>query len=658
MITMGRLRRTYKAQYIAGSPGSPAVPAHCVTHWQPTGQYRVETVQQGINPGIPGTPTIYPVGYKGQFYIEPMPPGTYEKDYLVPIYKEVKTCYPETPAVPAVPHQIEKIASSNWHASARSQQSFMPGQYFEATLRPGPVAILVAARHMTRSFSMSTFLHAVTFRTGSVTVTEGGQDKARVAGDFEKVRVERRDGVIVYKADDVVVAEYRDTAQSTPLHAYSMLYSVGDYLDNAMFGAVAGGISSFHITTHLDDTPGGMCVFRIQTEATVLSNGMAHAGGLSVMSMRTHAEARAVWPASGESDLVMQSDVVGVVTAGSAGTSEGVTVGLGFFGLRGDAWEVPVIRGTGYLPAPHIEGSISTAEILDSGASGGYSGFHGEGFMLSGGVMSGDGDLGMRGRGSQDEFLTGTVQVMLSPTIAGWVDHNAPGYSHINSTAVLADTLILDAAVVFAFIENVQVETYLDVYALISASLFEAVEIGGFASLKSTIELMIKESLYISQTNNYASGREAIQYAVNAVTGALSRYEGFGFKQFATVGCRTFAITDTGLFELGANEDDGDLIGAMIDFGATDYGSAQRKIVSSLYAGIDTDGDVYFRLSGDQGEERIYRPAGAGGEVRAMTAKGLAARHWRLRLVVDEASEIDLDNVEIEIGVSQRRLGR
>ena len=110
---------------------------------------------------------------------------------------------------------------------------------------------------------------------------------------------------------------------------------------------------------------------------------------------------------------------------------------------------------------------------------------------------------------------------------------------------------------------------------------------------------------------------------------------------------------------MDGDTDDGQTIAALIDFGASDYGSAASKRISSIYAGINTDGAVYFRLTEAGGTERVYRAIEhTEEEARTRTAKGIASRHWRLRLELVDASFADLDNVEVEVGVGRRRVGR
>lgn len=187
--------------------------------------------------------------------------------------------------------------------------------------------------------------------------------------------------------------------------------------------------------------------------------------------------------------------------------------------------------------------------------------------------------------------------------------------------------------------------------------MYEMVGLEDTLTLGGIIELIMRERISIASNTGQARD-DVLQYAVNAVSGALSRYSGFGFTQFATCSGDTYAIKGDGLYVLQGDTDDGELLTASVDFGATDFGTAQSKRMSSVFAGVTTDGVVYLRVTDDSGYERLYRTITGVNEHRALTAKGLAARHWRVRLELVDASFADLDNMEFEIGVGRRRLRR
>lgn len=69
---------------------------------------------------------------------------------------------------------------------------------------------------------------------------------------------------------------------------------------------------------------------------------------------------------------------------------------------------------------------------------------------------------------------------------------------------------------------------------------------------------------------------ELLQYATNILTGAVTRYSGFGFAGFCAVGMDTYGWKTDGLYKVGAETDNGALISAIIDFAASDFDTTQR----------------------------------------------------------------------------------
>jgi hypothetical protein len=149
---------------------------------------------------------------------------------------------------------------------------------------------------------------------------------------------------------------------------------------------------------------------------------------------------------------------------------------------------------------------------------------------------------------------------------------------------------------------------------------------------------------------------DLIQYAVNAATGALSTYRDFGFTSFYRVGADTYAIKPGGLYKLeyGA-DDDGTPFSAHIDFGDSDFGTAARKNLDSLYLGMNNSSEVFARLTTDNGDDNYYTVTQTTPTARVIAGRGVSARRWGLRLDIIDAGEFELDNVEFSVGVATNR---
>lgn len=192
------------------------------------------------------------------------------------------------------------------------------------------------------------------------------------------------------------------------------------------------------------------------------------------------------------------------------------------------------------------------------------------------------------------------------------------------------------------------------IFDLVSA---EGVNLQSVSGLGDLVELLVREGLYISEGGSDLARREALQYAVNLATGAASVYQGFDFKGFVSIDDIAYGWRDDGLYRIGANTDDGDTIGALVDFGISDYGRAERKRVPTVWVGLRTDGQTYVKVRADNGNEHVYRTVASPENHKAILAKGVAGRRWAFTLELEDASFASLDSLEIEIAVLSRRFG-
>ncbi|KWR85522.1 hypothetical protein [Pseudomonas sp. PI1] len=221
----------------------------------------------------------------------------------------------------------------------------------------------------------------------------------------------------------------------------------------------------------------------------------------------------------------------------------------------------------------------------------------------------------------------------------------------------LTDTYVVDPVVIATLHEGLTIGDACELMIYLSADLVEALALGDEVSAVRVIEALLSSGLGIGDT--LADSRRAlIQYATNIATGAVTRYENFGFTGFARVGMRTFGVRPDGLYELTGTTDDGSPLSAAVSFAIDEFGTPQKKFIDFIYLGLSTDGDVLLKVTTDDGKERVYRPRHSAPNVRAQTAKGVSGRYWQLQVEIADATEALIENVEWSVGVSARRLGR
>lgn len=213
--------------------------------------------------------------------------------------------------------------------------------------------------------------------------------------------------------------------------------------------------------------------------------------------------------------------------------------------------------------------------------------------------------------------------------------------------------------IVFATIsESLTVGAVIDLFIGIDAKLFEVLALPTNASATMVIETVLRSGLSLSDFSSRARN-EALQYATNIATGAVTRYSGFGFSSFCRVGTDLWATRTDGLYKIGGETDNGELLSYLIDFAADDQGTARTKRLENIFIGISTDGLVYARLKDDFGREQSYRLIQRdSSEARIETAKGASSRFWQLRLEGEGASYAEIDNIEWVAATGARRTKR
>lgn len=214
----------------------------------------------------------------------------------------------------------------------------------------------------------------------------------------------------------------------------------------------------------------------------------------------------------------------------------------------------------------------------------------------------------------------------------------------------------LESPLLLISVDGLNLSDSVTVSVIIRLESAERLELTDASSIGDMIQLLVKEGLHLADGGNF-SRREALQYAVNLLTGAPSVYAGFDFLGFVNVDGIAYGWKADGLYRLGADRDGEETIRALVDFGTSDYRTSQRKRVPTAWLGIRTDGQTYLKVRADDGAEHVYRAKPSSETHKAILAKGVAGRQWSLILEIEDASFASLDSIELEVAVTQRRFG-
>ncbi|MFK3971114.1 hypothetical protein ACI2KS_10345 [Pseudomonas sp. NPDC087358] len=301
---------------------------------------------------------------------------------------------------------------------------------------------------------------------------------------------------------------------------------------------------------------------------------------------------------------------------------------------------------TAVVPVISLDGVVTVFDMAMSAVD--------HGIANDAGVQGADVSPGVN---SSEDYYTAMRLVFDDPQVVGYDTDQLLEAAIVEG--IIPDSLTDFTPSLFATIsESLTLGTIINVMIAIDAKLVEILALPSNASANLILETVLRSGLAISDYSSQ-SRNEALQYATNVATGAVTRYSGFGFNSFCRVGTDLWATRPDGLYKIGGDTDNGDLLSYLIDFAADDQGTPRTKRLENIFFGIQTDGRTYARLTDDFGREQTYRLIQRdSSEARIETAKGASSRFWQLRLEGEEATYAEIDNIEWVAATGSRRTKR
>lgn len=526
-----------------------------------------------------------------------------------------KVCYPAVAGRAGTPARMDVLDNFAWDAGARSIEPVPQSGFFRASLPLSPIGVQVGLCLRGFASTYAEMQHSLVARREQYSIVEGGSQVFGPAAlpASALIEVRRAGGVVTYQVNGVEVYQSA-TPSSGEVYGGTLLYAVTDYADSPALGSL--------------ETP---IVFAAQLPsllAAISEDADYSMARLETASMQMLAVLDMV-----QGDIQFSASLPGMVGAISETASAAWMLGsLPAAGLRatlGLLEEIPS-NFIGVTPP------LVLANNLRSGTSIAFSAVLPLAFAAADiiGYSRVDSVLPLRIRmNTREPYLP-----------ANMVD---------GSDAMAAvDVHSLETALLLIAMDSLDVSGSVDLVIVLEMVGLDSLDLSDSATLGSIIEMLAIEQVSI-MSHAGAARQQALQYAVNYLTGALTTYSDFDFNGFTQHAGDAFAWRADGLYRLGAESTE--VIQMLADFGASDYGDAHLKRTEAAYVGVRTDGECYMRVTADDGVERVYRLLGDGNQKRAQLAKGVASRYWNLRLELADASFATIDNVELAVGVTQRR---
>lgn len=592
-----RLQKTPIAVYTPAVTPIPERPAYCVTE-RVFASYQNASVPP--SDPAPGTGVSWPVFV------------------LRPVYRTVTTCYPRIVGRPGSPARTDYYSNAGWNAGARSISTVPENGFFRCVLPSTLSGVQIGFTDAAFDHTYAHMSHALVARATGYTIIEAGHDvtaEAPLPAGAE-VEIRRTGGVVTFLINGSLVYT-SETPSAGEVFAGAVLYSTLDYVDSPVIGSLDLGLrfdaTLPRIETLLSDTD--VVLFDRPIPRLALAAILDAVPGV----MRLQAELPAVRALMSDRDVVL-------------------------FDAE--------------LPVPRVSAHLARPEAVVSGMVGLLPPPVFSSLLRSGEAMSFSAELP-----SRVHFLAADRPVVLCDAeldlrlrLMAWEPYMPEGEIDGGDAAYMVDQHTLEFAMLLVGMDSLGVEsTTASLLIVMELAAMDGLQMLDNASIGSIVELLAMEQVAINSTTS-AARRQALQYAVNYMTGALARYQDFDFLGFTqNAHGDAYAWRSDGLYRLGTERDEGDVIRALVDFGATDYGDAHLKRLDAAYLGVRTDGQCYLRVTGDDGVERVYQLVGEGSQKRGRLAKGVASRYWNVRLEVADASFATIDNIELEVAVSQRR---
>lgn len=165
-------------------------------------------------------------------------------------------------------------------------------------------------------------------------------------------------------------------------------------------------------------------------------------------------------------------------------------------------------------------------------------------------------------------------------------------------------------------------------------------------SANEILQALLASSMTASDMASIAG--ETLQvWAMHMDAGGSTRYENFNFNSFANIDGITYGASESGIYRLDGNKDDGADIQQLVDFGRLSFGTNSRKGLPYVYAGMAADGPTFLRVVAD-GATFTYQVRNSTENMathRFELGRGLRASFYDVSLI-SSASSFDLHNIE------------
>ena len=141
-------------------------------------------------------------------------------------------------------------------------------------------------------------------------------------------------------------------------------------------------------------------------------------------------------------------------------------------------------------------------------------------------------------------------------------------------------------------------------------------------------------------------------------SGESTSYTDYPFDSFANIGGHFFGASETGLYELEGDSDDGQPIEAAINLGERDLDTNAIKSLANAYVSVNSSAPMRLQVKLG-GQQYTYLTRGAGPSMQTQRfdlGRGLRGHFFELQLMNTDGADFELGGLEFVAQESKRRI--
>lgn len=145
-------------------------------------------------------------------------------------------------------------------------------------------------------------------------------------------------------------------------------------------------------------------------------------------------------------------------------------------------------------------------------------------------------------------------------------------------------------------------------------------------------------------------------WVMNTRSGAVSEYTNFAFNSFVKFGNKYLGASDTGLYELLGDDDDGTDITSQIKSGFAQWAGSKFTMFKAAYLAVRGGGDYVLKITTGDGKSYSYSVSARNmRSTKINIGKGIRTRYFAFELISD-GDDYDLESLEFVPIVTDRRV--